>query len=369
MLHRTKKTNDLSKDMWIGVGGHLKKGESPDECLLREVKEETGLTLTSYQLRGIVTFNYSENDYNPNNENNNETDTNSRNNKSSINHNENGNGEKKNNIWNSTEYNRKDKYTEYMFLYTADEFEGEIKECDEGELEFIKKSELHDLYFWSGDEIFLKLIRENYPVFDLKLTYVKKTLKSAILDGNNLELFDVLDENYHPTGIVRERTIVHETGTWHRTSHVWIFRRKEDGFDILLQKRAKNKDSFPECYDISSAGHIPAGSDYTESALRELKEELGITAKGEDLILIGNYNTECDSEFYGKKFSNREHSNIYVLDGSDLSDEDFKLQSEEVEEVIWVDYDSTRERLTDGTIKNCIIMEEWDMLTKIDEII
>ena len=338
MLHRTKKENDLSKDMWIGVGGHFEKGESPDECLRREVEEETGLLITSYQLRGIVTFHYSEDD----------------------------NTEPDDNGSNELQFNEnKSVYTEYMFLYTADQFEGDLKECDEGELRFVKKSELKNLYFWSGDEIFLRLIRENHPVFDLKLTYRGRTLKSAVLDGKELELFDVIDENYEPTGIVRERTIVHETGTWHRTSHVWIYRRKADGFDILLQKRAKNKDSFPECYDISSAGHIPAGKDYMESALRELKEELGIEAKESDLVMIGSYNTVCDSNFYGKIFSNREHSNIYVLDGSGLSDEDFRLQQEEVEEVIWVDYDRTRQKLMDGTIRNCIIMDEWDMLNKI----
>lgn len=147
MLHRTKKNNDLSHDMWIGVGGHFEEGESPMECLMREVKEETGLTLKSCRFRGIVTF---------------------------I----------------SLEENSDRFYTEYMFLYTADQFEGMLTVCDEGELRFVKKQDISSLYFWSGDRIFLKLIRENAPVFDLKLTYLGKSLKKAVLDGKELELPD-----------------------------------------------------------------------------------------------------------------------------------------------------------------------------------
>ena len=139
MLHRNKKKNDLSHDMWIGVGGHFENEETPLECLLREVKEETGLTLTSCKLRGIVTFLSDEAE------------------------------------------------GEYMFLYTADDFTGEMIECDEGELKFIKKSELDNLYFWEGDRIFLRLISENHPFFDLKLVYEGKKLVKAILDGEVIE--------------------------------------------------------------------------------------------------------------------------------------------------------------------------------------
>ena len=139
MLHRNKKKNDLSHDMWIGVGGHFENEETPLECLLREVKEETGLMLTSWKLRGIVTFLSDEAE------------------------------------------------GEYMFLYTADAFIGEMIECDEGELKFIKKSELNNLYFWVGDRIFLKLISENHPFFDLKLVYEGKKLVKAILDGEIIE--------------------------------------------------------------------------------------------------------------------------------------------------------------------------------------
>lgn len=314
MLHRTKKAGDISKDMWIGVGGHFEGEESPAECLLREVKEETGLTLTSYRLRGVITFLSDEAE------------------------------------------------GEYMFLYTADGFEGELADCDEGELCFVKKSELNNLYFWTGDEIFLKLIRENHPVFDLILEYQGKTLKRAVLDGRELELFDVLSEDFKETGLVRERSIVHELGSWHRTSHVWVVRKKETGFDVLLQKRSIYKDSFPGCYDISSAGHIHAGDDYLESALRELQEELGIMAEPQELRFIGVHKGMSDTEFYGKPFLNHEYSYVYVYDGSSLDTDSLKLQEDEVESVLWFDYEEGRTRLFDGTIKNCVFREEWEML-------
>lgn len=99
-----------------------------------------------------------------------------------------------------------------------------------------------------------------------------------------MEYLDIVDENGEPTGVIKERSKVHAEGDLHRTSHVWIVRDNDKGgWDVLLQKRSQNKDSFPGCYDISSAGHIPAGDDYIESALRELKEELGIDAKPEEL--------------------------------------------------------------------------------------
>ena len=140
MLHRTVKKNDINKDKWIGVGGHFEPDESPEECLLREAKEETGLTLTSWGFRGIVTFAAEG--------------------------------------W----------PTEYMCLYTADEFEGELKECEEGTLEWIPKTELLQLNLWEGDKIFLKLLAEDAPFFSLKLMYSGDTLTYAALNGRQLEL-------------------------------------------------------------------------------------------------------------------------------------------------------------------------------------
>lgn len=140
MLHRISKEQDVNKGKWIGVGGHFETGESPEECLLREVKEETGLTLCSYRFRGIITF---------------ATD--------------------------ATE-------TEYMCLYTADDFTGELLECDEGKLQWVKKEDIWDLNLWEGDRIFLKLLMEDAPFFSLKLTYEKDRLKEVILNGESKEL-------------------------------------------------------------------------------------------------------------------------------------------------------------------------------------
>ena len=123
MLHRTKKENDQSHDKWLGVGGKFEKDESPDECILREVKEETRLTLTSYQLRGVMTF--------------------------------------VSDIWE----------TEYMFIYTADRFEGELAECSEGDLQWIKKTEVMNLKLWEGDNIFLKKLIDGDGFFTVKMEY------------------------------------------------------------------------------------------------------------------------------------------------------------------------------------------------------
>ena len=138
MLHRIKKKNDENHDKWIGVGGKFEAGESPEDCMHREIFEETGLTVTDYRYRGIVTF-------------------------------------------------VSDIYeTEYMHLFTVTDWTGEARECDEGELAWIKKKKLFDLTLWQGDRIFLKLLQEDVPFFSLKLTYQGDELMEAILDGKKI---------------------------------------------------------------------------------------------------------------------------------------------------------------------------------------
>ena len=130
-----------------------------------------------------------------------------------------------------------------------------------------------------------------------------------------MEFLDIRDKNGNPTGEVKERSLVHADGDIHGTSHVWIVRKNEKGsYDLLLQKRSENKDAFPGCYDISSAGHLPAGQDYLSSALRELEEELGIKAKPEQLHFMGLHEGCCEETFYGKPFKNHEISHPVIGD-------------------------------------------------------
>ena len=140
MLHRTKKKNDVNHDKWIGVGGKLELGESPEDCMRREVLEETGLSVTDFRLRGVVTF---VSDRDPD---------------------------------------------EYMFLYTVTGWVGEIGVCDEGELVWIDRDALHRLTLWEGDRIFLRLLASDAPFFSLKLRYAADRLAEAVLDGVPLPL-------------------------------------------------------------------------------------------------------------------------------------------------------------------------------------
>lgn len=138
LLHRIKKEHDVNRDKWIGVGGGFEDKESPEDCLLREVREETGLTLTSYRLRGVITF---------------LTDH-----------------------W----------QTEYMFLYTADSFTGDLINCDEGVLEWVPKAQIYDLPIWEGDRLFLHLLETDEPFFSLKLVYTGDKLQEAVLNGKKI---------------------------------------------------------------------------------------------------------------------------------------------------------------------------------------
>lgn len=186
-------------------------------------------------------------------------------------------------------------------------------------------------------------------------------VRKSLLRGRKMEWLDVVDENGIPTGEKVERTIAHEKGIRHRTAHVWLLRKGADGVEVLLQKRSKNKDSHPGCYDISSAGHIPAGVEFLPSAVRELKEELGICAQEQELQYCGQRKFLWEDRFYGKRFVDNQVSNVYCL-WKDISLEECILQKEEVEEVIWMNLKECKQKVQAGSIPNCIMMEELNML-------
>ena len=179
-----------------------------------------------------------------------------------------------------------------------------------------------------------------------------------------MELLDIVDENGIPTGEVVERKIAHSEGILHRTAHVWLLRRKENGVQILLQKRSDNKDSFPDCFDISSAGHIPAGVDFKPSAIRELKEELGYVAEIEELIYVGTRRIKFKEIFHNELFIDNQVSRVYVL-WCDLNEREFILQQEEVSEVKWFDFDECYKGVKENTIHHCIYVEELDLIRKL----
>ena len=139
MLHRVKKINDMNHDKWLGVGGKLEEGEGPEECMLREVYEETGLRLSSWRYRGIIFFN--------------------------------------NDIYES----------EIMHLFTADSYTGEISDCDEGVLEWVGKEQVTSLPIWEGDKLFFRLLNSSEPFFRLELNYSGEILMSAFLNGEEID--------------------------------------------------------------------------------------------------------------------------------------------------------------------------------------
>lgn len=168
-----------------------------------------------------------------------------------------------------------------------------------------------------------------------------------------MEIFDIVDENGFPTGETVERTEAHRLGLRHRTAHIWVVREQEGVTEVLLQKRAANKDSFPGRFDTSSSGHIHTGDEPLESALRELEEEIGIHAQAEDLTFAGTFRIQYEKEFYGKMFRDNEISFVYVyrkpVDTSSLV-----LQAEEVECVEWFPLDYVVSECANHNPKFCV---------------
>lgn len=177
-----------------------------------------------------------------------------------------------------------------------------------------------------------------------------------------MELFDILTPDGKPTGVIKERSLVHRDGDLHGTVHVWLVRKNHLGrWEILLQKRSEQKDSFPGCYDISSAGHIPAGEGFADSAIRELREELGMDARADELCFVGMHRARYVGEFYGKPWNNDELSAVYVL-YRDVDPAGMQIQREELSAVRWMDYEKCLENLKNPEFPNCIFEDEFKML-------
>jgi isopentenyldiphosphate isomerase len=177
-----------------------------------------------------------------------------------------------------------------------------------------------------------------------------------------VELLDIVDEGGMPTGETVTREVAHRYGIRHRTSHVWILRMHIGRTQVLLQKRSLNKDSYPGCYDISSAGHIPSGDGFLESALRELKEELGVTAATKELIYCGHRQFEYREMFHGQEFWDNQVSNVYAL-WRDMEAAEFIIQRSEVDTVLWVDWDTCIDMVKNTKVPNCIRINELEMIS------
>lgn len=176
-----------------------------------------------------------------------------------------------------------------------------------------------------------------------------------------MEYFDIIDENGQPTGKTVSRELAHRDGVRHRTAHVWIIRRGEAGYDILLQKRSRDKDSFPGLYDTSSAGHIPAGDEPMESALRELDEELGLRAEPEQLRFAGRFWIEYTEIFHGRPFHDNEVTWVYVYQ-EPLEIACLTLQASELEEVRWFNLEEVWQEVRVNQSRFCMPIKGLQVL-------
>ena len=313
MLLRDRKQSDPNDGKWIGVGGKLEEGESQEECARREILEETGLKADRLEHFGDVFFH--------------------------------------SDLWED----------EIMRLYLVTEYAGELTDCDEGELHWIEKDKIFDLNLWDGDRIFLKYLINNRHFHNMTLTYQGDHLCRCTVDGSEEELIDVCNEDGTPAGYVASRDYIHWKGLWHSTVHIWIVRSSVRGKpELLLQLRTAGKRLYPSCWDISSAGHIPAGEDALHGAVREINEELGLRVEPEELKYIGTMVMTYDDDV-GEGYHDREHCRIYVLQ-SHAEISEMTLQESEVQQVMWMEYDEIVKAMADGSLKHCLFEEELDFI-------
>lgn len=178
-----------------------------------------------------------------------------------------------------------------------------------------------------------------------------------------MEQFDIVDENGQPIGETVERTFAHENGIRHRAAHIWIARKGEGGWQVLLQKRSMDKDSFPGMLDTSSAGHIQAGDEPLESAIRELFEELGIAAQKEELHFAGMFQIYFEKPFHGRLFKDYEIAYVYIYTNA-VEIEQLTLQKEEVETVAWFDLEDVYQACQRHDERFCVPIEGLEIARK-----
>ena len=313
MLLRNKKTDDPNEGKWIGVGGKVEPGETVEECARREILEETGLTVGELTPWGDVYFH--------------------------------------SDVWED----------EVMHLFLAGGTDGELSGCDEGELHWIDKDKVFYLRLWDGDRVFLKYLILGVKFDRMDLEYRGDTLCRCVVDGTEEELFDVYRENGEQAGMVASRDFVHWKGLWHRTVHIWLTGKDAEGNTaLLIQLRAAGKRLYPSHWDISAAGHIPAGEISVEGALRELEEELGVHAAPDDLrfagTLIMTYDDDIDQGYHDREFCD-----VYLLDCR-MDESEFTLQESEVEKVMWMDFDGLYDAVVSDSIKHCLFTRELDFI-------
>ena len=224
----------------------------------------------------------------------------------------------------------------------------------------VPKDEVLNLNIWEGDKIFFRLLNEDATFFSMKLSYEGDRLVFASLDGKELELLDVVDEAGNPTGVARERALVHQNGDWHRTCHIWAARKDEEGeWEVMLQKRSPAKETYPGCYDCSAAGHVKAGGTCLDGAVRELKEELGITRYLR--VPFGEIREDSQHEFHGSRLLERELITVYLYRVYGPAPE-ITLQEEEVESVCWMKLDQCFSLVRSGELPNCLDLRELEAL-------
>lgn len=178
-----------------------------------------------------------------------------------------------------------------------------------------------------------------------------------------MEILDVVDEYGHPTGKRVERSLAHSKGIPHRTAHIWITRVRDGKQQVLLQRRAECKESYPLCYDTSSAGHISAGDEPLPSAIRELREELGISSTPQDFAFAGTFHVQVQNVFHGKPFFDNEIPFVYVYI-KDVNENTLTLQKEEVESVKWFDLDFVLRKCREKDPLFCVSQDSLLLLQK-----